>query len=905
MDRPDRTRPEEPMASPHRAAELRRSGRWTAALGGLAVTGVLLAGAAEPAGQPPAGAGQPPGGAAVEQPPAETGERQEKRADKRKKPRRKEIEAAIAALPPQFRQWLDEVDLLISDEEVIAFLEIDKDYQREAFIERFWKVRDPFPDSGRNEFRDRWYDRLDEARSMFGSLDDERARYILLNGPPLARIPFTCGTAVHPLEVWYYRGSEKVGYEFFLVFVRRYGRSEYTLWRPSDPLDSLFNFFSADSRSGGLEEAMRDIYTCRDGEIVVAALARLLNNPMEHDMLLAKIERPAETPSGEWLATFEAYSTDLPEGVETLPGSLALAFPSRVQARTVVAGTVEIPKRDATPSQLADSGSYNFFLTGEVLREDALFENFRYRFDFPADQVAASDTIPLLFQRRLRPGTYRLVVKVEDLNSQRAYREERELEVPFVETAVADLPDDPETRRVLEEAAKAIGNELATVEIVPPRGTMQTGMIRFDALVTGEEVAEVRFDLDGGALMSKRRAPYSIELDLGRVPRTHLLRVSAHDGEGRELASDELTINAGRNIFAVRFVEPAAKARLSGAVDVRLDVKTPEGSFVERVELFHNETLLATLFQPPFAHTVQLPPGDQLAYLQAVAYLPDGNSTSDLVYVNAPDYLENVDIQYVELYTSALDKQGRPVLGLSEADFSVAEDGVAQQIRRFEQVDDLPLHVEVMLDVSASMAEDLEGAKLAALRFFESSLTPKDRAALITFNDHPFLAVDFTNEVTPLAGGLAGLKAERGTSLYDALIFGLYYLNGVKGQRAILLLSDGKDESSRFSFEDTLEYARRAGVAIYAIGLNLDGKGAGIARKKLDQFSDETGGRSFFIVSIDELPTIYEQIQRELRSRYLITYQSSNDAPGGDFRSVAVSTSAPGVAVKTISGYYP
>ena len=77
----------------------------------------------------------------------------------------------------------------------------------------------------------------------------------------------------------------------------------------------------------------------------------------------------------------------------------------------------------------------------------------------------------------------------------------------------------------------------------------------------------------------------------------------------------------------------------------------------------------------------------------------------------------------------------------------------------------------------------------------------------------------FTNDVTPLAGGLAGLKAERGTALYDSLIFSLFYFNGVKGQRAVLLLSDGKDEGSRFSYEDALDYARRAGVAIYAIGL--------------------------------------------------------------------------------------
>ncbi|HVS66582.1 MAG TPA: VWA domain-containing protein [Thermoanaerobaculia bacterium] len=869
--------------------------------GGLSPGTATPAGAAP--GQEPVPTSDPAGTTRAEK--TEEPTAREKREGKRKKPRRKEIEAAIEALPPQFRTWLQEVDLLISDEEVVAFLEIDKDYQRDAFIERFWKVRDPFPSSGRNEFRDRWYDRLDEARAMFGSLEDERARYILLNGPPMVRIPFTCGTAVHPLEVWFYRASEKVGYEFFLVFVRRYGRPDYTLFRAGDSLDSLFNFYGAGSGASNLEEVMRDVYTCRDGEIVVAALSRILNRPMEYEMLLAKIESPRETPSGEWLATFSAYSTDLPEAAETMPGELTLAYPSRIQARTVVAGAVQIPKESATVSELAESRTYNFFLTGEVLLGDALFENFRYRYDFPAEQVEGAASIPLLFQRRLRPGTYRLVVKVDDLNSNRIYREEREIEVPFVESAVADLPDDPETRRVLEEAAKAIGNELPTVEIVPPHGTMQTGMLRFDTLVTGEEVAEVRFALDTGATMTKRRPPYSIELDLGSVPRTHRLRVTSHDEAGNELASDELTVNAGRNTFEVRFIEPTSKAQLGGSADVRLDVKTPEGSFVERVELFLNEELVATLYQPPFAHTVKLPAGDQLVYLQAVAYLPDGNSTFDQVFVNAPDYLENVDIQYVELFTSALDKQGRPVLGLTEADFAVNEDGVPQEIRRFEQVDDLPLHVEVMLDVSASMEADLEGTQQAALRFFESTLTPKDRAALITFNDHPYLAVDFTNEIKPLAGGLAGLDAERGTSLYDAIIFGLYYLNGIKGQRAILLLSDGKDESSRFSFEDTLEYARRAGVAIYSIGLDLDGKGSGLAKKKLEELSEETGGRASFIRSTDELAAIYDQIQRELRSRYLITYQSSNSTPSRDFRTIAVTSSAPGVQVKTLSGYYP
>ena len=99
------------------------------------------------------------------------------------------------------------------------------------------------------------------------------------------------------------------------------------------------------------------------------------------------------------------------------------------------------------------------------------------------------------------------------------------------------------------------------------------------------------------------------------------------------------------------------------------------------------------------------------------------------------------------------------------------------------------------------MTDSLDEARNAALEFFQQTIKPKDRAAFIPFNDRPSLAVKFTNDVNSLAGGLAGLKAERGTALWDSIVFCLYYFNGVRGQRALLLLSDGKDEGSRFTWD--------------------------------------------------------------------------------------------------------
>ena len=198
------------------------------------------------------------------------------------------------------------------------------------------------------------------------------------------------------------------------------------------------------------------------------------------------------------------------------------------------------------------------------------------------------------------------------------------------------------------------------------------------------------------------------------------------------------------------------------------------------------------------------------------------------------------------------------------------------------------------------MEKALPQARDAALGFFRDTIKPKDRAAVITFNDHPNIGVKFSNDLDTLAGGLAGLKAERGTSLWDTIIFTLFYFNGVKGQRAILLLTDGRDENSRFTFDDALDDARRSGVTIYTIGLGDD-----IDKRKLTKLSEETGGRAFFIKSAAELAAIYAKIQEDLRSQYLVAYQSTNTSPETSFRTVDVKVDRSGVEVKTLHGYYP
>ena len=830
-----------------------------------------------------------------------------------------------AALSQEYLAWLDEVDSILTPEERAAFLALDKDYQRDAFIERFWQARDPYPDTVRNEMRETWTARVEQARLWFGSLKEERARLFLLNGAPAARLEGQCAGTTWPLEIWVYPRSERIREDVVMfVFYRRFAQGPFRLWYPDEGLAMLMQFAPVGTSDSALLEEMSR--SCMQRDDIAAALANILRRGrIDFQRVLETALAPIAPISREWVATFNSYSTDLPEGVANLSAELAIAFPGRRQSRSVMQGTLAVSTSGLTPADNAGAQSFDFQLNGEILIGKKLFDAFRYKFDIPlatADPApppansespataaggpaapAIPATIPLVFERFLRPGKYTLILKLEDLNGGGFFRKLIEVEVPAVEGPVPQEVD-AFSAGIFAEANAALSTLDNTIRIVPPRGELQAGLVRFDSLTTGTAISEVLFTLDGRSILRKNRPPYSVELDLGEVPRTRTLRASAFDEQGKEVAWDEIQVNASSHRFRVRLIEPRRGAQYEKSLRAEAEIEVPEDGALDRVEFFLNETLVATLYQEPFTQPIALPADGGIAYVRAVAHQVDGNQTEDLVFVNAPDNLEELDVQFVELYTTVLDRENHPVRDLEQGDFRVLEDGVPQEIARFEHLENLPIHVAILLDVSASMESNLAQAKAAALKFFESAITPKDRGALIVFNDHPLLAVKLTNQLPALAGGLAGLKAERGTALYDSVVFSLFYFNGVKGQRAILLLSDGKDEGSRFDVEETLDFARRAGIAIYTVGLNIPRTDSEV-RKVLKKLAEETGGRNFFIKESTELAAIYEAIQTELRSRYLLAYQSTNSNRELRFRLVDLEVGRSGLDAKTIRGYYP
>ncbi|NJL26590.1 MAG: GWxTD domain-containing protein [Thermoanaerobaculia bacterium] len=620
-------------------------------------------------------------------------------------------EKPVDGLPERHARWLVEVEPLITGPEKELFLGLQQDYQRDAFIQEFWKVRDPYPRTARNELKERWPERLALARSRFGSLDDDRARVLLIHGEPSGGFEVRCTTTRVPVEIWGYRESPVVNFPFAVVFVREKGTGPARVWRPT--------------ASGIAADAViANAQPCINGSRMVQILAQLRAEADNYERTLSTVLAKPRPRSEEWIYAFVAHTTDVAPGTEPLPVALDVGFLGRHQNRTVVQAVLDVPVEATMTGEFAGYSSYDFLLTGDVIADDRLFETFRYKFGLPAQEVGAK--IPLAFQRFLRPGKYRWVLKIEDLNSKRATHLERVVEVPPVEGFV-EVPEwkDPETAKLFAEATAAIASGETGIRIIPPQGDVLTGFVRFDTLVSGDQIQKVLFYLDDKQILARNRPPWNVEIDLGPFPDLRTLRVEGLDEHGQEVASDQLLINSGDYRFSIRLLEPRRGQTYVKSLRARVEVQVPEDRTLDHVELYLNETKVATLYQEPFVQPILLPEKAEVAYVRAVAYLPDGNSTEDVVFINAPDYVEAIDVQFVELYTTVIDGAGRPIEGLTGADFQVWEDGTRQKIARFEQVENLPIHVGILIDNSASMFAAIEEVKKAALSFFSKRSRPK------------------------------------------------------------------------------------------------------------------------------------------------------------------------------------
>ncbi len=761
--------------------------------------------------------------------------------------------------------WLDEVAPLIGAAEREAFLGLADPAQRDEFVQRFWQVRDPFPKTERNELLESWTGRLAEARTRWGSLQDDRARTLLLRGEPDATFEANCADVGRPVEVWTYEPGFGSKYRMVLVFLHEGGAAR--LWQPG-------------AGAPDLRPASPD--ACENGRRLAREMKWI--GAVGVDQYNALIEKTFARPRPEprdWYTRLASDNAIEPARTDGgLEAGMEVDYPDRFEDSRVVRVLMTVP----SDSLIQPAGERELLVTGQVLGGRGVLDDFRYSFQVDP-RVHSQPFIPLVFERYLRPGLYRLRVKLIDLFTKRSFQDERELSVPGLAEASGPVaPPD--------------------VHLISPGSGPLAGETRFAAKVEGA-IQKVSFLLDGHPIYTRTRPPYEVTLDLGSVPKSQKLAVEGLDDQGQVIARDELVLNSGSQRFSIRLLEPRPGQGSQGNLRARVQATPPPGETVERVELWLDENRVATLYQPPYTQPILVPNGQAMGYVRAVAYLRDGRAAEDTILLNSPEKPEEMAVRLVDFFATVVDPAGRPVQTVDPGLFSVAEDGVPQRLRLVEPAGDTPIRVVTLIDNSMSMRENLSRTRAAALGFLRRTLRPTDQAAVITFNRSPRVAVQLTNDLAELEEGFTGLLAEDQTSLYDSIAFSLQYLTGVKGQRAVLLLSDGMDRTSRLSYDQALEVARRTGIAIYTIGLNLEEGGSGEPGKKLSKIAAETGGRSWFVAGTADLDGVYAQIEHELRSQYHLTYQSTNNSPDSGFRAVKVQLAGKDLEARTISGYYP
>jgi len=266
-----------------------------------------------------------------------------------------------------------------------------------------------------------------------------------------------------------------------------------------------------------------------------------------------------------------------------------------------------------------------------------------------------------------------------------------------------------------------------------------------------------------------------------------------------------------------------------------------------------------------------------------------------------------VEVETVNVLVSVHDREtAKFVTDLMVEDFEIYEEGVLQEITNFSQQTDLPLAIALCVDTSSSVKVKLEFEKEAATDFIYSVMRPTDKALLLEFDTGVTLLHDFTSNPNDLTREIDRLKAGGGTSLYDAIyLVSDEKLMSVPGRKTIVVLSDGADLTSEYSFEDALRTAFQAEAAIYAIsttrfGADIDHEGD----NALKQLAGRTGGRVYFPHSVSQLTEAFRDINEELRNQYNIAFVPRNKRRDGKFRELEVKVKHPDSIVYHRKGYF-
>jgi Ca-activated chloride channel homolog len=289
-----------------------------------------------------------------------------------------------------------------------------------------------------------------------------------------------------------------------------------------------------------------------------------------------------------------------------------------------------------------------------------------------------------------------------------------------------------------------------------------------------------------------------------------------------------------------------------------------------------------------------------LLMLCGSAFGQTSGTTGPLVYKPPPpSKSSNVDsvrkdVNLVLVDVTVTDPYGRLVTGLDRENFRVFEDGKEQELMRFAE-EDIPISIGVVFDVSGSMTDKIAKSRMAAVQFFKTA-NPADEFFLVDFAE---LATPFTTSIEELQNQLLFSAPGGMTALLDAVYLGMSEMKGARNSRkALLIISDGGDNHSRYDEDDIKRFLRESDVQIYSVGI-IDQDACDRTPEEcagpsfLQGLSDMTGGRSFIVHNLDDLGDVATKISMELRNQYVLGYRPNNKNADGKWRKIKVKLRPP------------
>ena len=534
-------------------------------------------------------------------------------------------------------------------------------------------------------------------------------------------------------------------------------------------------------------------------------------------------------------------------------------------------------------------------LTGSISQNGDVVKRFRY-------PISPSTPNPLTSVQTLQPGNAevdaKLMVPLEEQTPVILAKATQKFAIAKTGKAyIAKEGDDAES--ILAEGI--VPETSGAVRIVPPRRDVAPNLFIVEVEVQ-PPVTRVEFWVEGKRILARNAPPYRAELDLGALPKRVEVRAVGFDSSGRYVDADAFVVNEHETPLEVKITRTLTP---DGVAHFKLSVQNPKATTIKSAVFFAGQKKLHEWTAPPYALDVPNSLLRGVEFVRASVTDDTNYEASDLLFLNGDRFAEEIEVNLIELPVTVNDRSGVPVTDLKQPDFTVLENGMLQKITTFNYASNLPIAAGVLLDHSGSMKPRMEQAKAAALEFFKKIMRPGDRAFVTGFAFDAKSASPFVTDVSSLQSQVNSIpEASGGTALYDAIVTGLYRFRTLQGRRALIILTDGEDTTSRTSYEEMLTYARSARVPLYFIGVGLgifDASGT----NKMKTLAAETGGTAYFIHDIKQLDATYAQLDKDLRSQYLIAYNAQTSVKDRAYRKVEVKVSKPGMTVRTIRGFIP